>query len=714
MFRLVRYFSLASALALALTGVVVVLSSRAAQEGEHVAAAQADNLRIARAFHQTFWPEFAAYVQGIETAGPTALAKRGETRALSFAFRTLTGGTAISGIEIVRSDGFVAYSDSRDRIGTRLEKLPLAGARRQQTADGGRLAETVHPLTAPNGRLEGFLVLHADVTEGLKRVDRSAWQLAGIVAAAFAALYGSLFLIVRRAERILVRQHDELQLQREELRAAKERFQAIADYSYDWEAWFDPRGKLLWINPAVERITGFTPAEVLIMPAPLEQMVHREDAPHLAAHRAAADRGEAAMDVEFRLSRKDGRVIWAQTSYQPIRGEAGQPLGSRWSIRDVTDRKRAERRQRESEARFRQVTQSAGDAIVSMADDGLIVSWNLGAQQIFGYEESEIAGRPVTLLMPERFRDGHDLAFRRRLAARAGETMPSFREFFGLRLDGTEFPLELSLSEWNMEGRTYFTAIIRDVTERRQAEDRLRRTLEQLLASNAELERFAHIASHDLQEPARQVVCYAQLLERQLGPGLGEEDREFLGFVIAGARRMQALVRDLLAYARSNRFENGKGPLNSGTALAAALRSLQGTILARKARVDAGPMPTVQGEPDQIADLFRHLVDNALKFAHEDVPPIVAIQAERAGHSWVFSVADNGIGIEPQYFEQIFSVFKRLHTQDAYPGTGIGLALCKRIVEHHGGRIWVESRSGEGTTIRFTLPAAPEKVTSPG
>jgi PAS domain S-box-containing protein len=714
MFRLLRYFSLASAAALVLAALIVVLWARAAQEGEHLVAAHGENLRVAQAFHETFWPEFSPYVGSLQGGEPEALARRGETRALAFAFRTLTGGTGIAAIDIVRADGLVVFSGEAARIGSVSPILPTPGNRRVALADGRRMAETVLPLKAGDGTLEGVLILGADVTEGLKRVDDNTLGLAGIVAGSFLALYLLLFLIVRRADRILVRQHAELRRQGDELLAAKERFQAIADYSYDWEAWFDPRGRLVWVNPAVERITGHSPADVLAMDDPFSVLVQAGDAARLEAHLAAAGRGEAAMDVEFRLARKDGRTAWAAASYQPIRGEAGRPLGSRWSIRDVTDRKRAETRLRESEFRFRQVTQAANDAIVSMADDGTVASWNQGATAMFGYEEAEIVGRPATLLMPECFRDGHEMAFRRRLAADEPPPLRPFREFRGRRMSGAEFPLELSLSEWRMDGRTYFTAIVRDITERHQAEARLRRTLEELLVSNAELERFAHIASHDLQEPARQVVCYAQLLERQMGADLGEENREFLGFVVSGARRMQSLVRDLLAYARANRHESAPSRCEAGLPLAAALESLGPEIERTAARIETGPLPAVLADADRLADLFRQLLDNAIKFVRPGAAPVVTVGAQRNGGMAVFSVADNGIGIEPRYFDQIFSVFKRLHTLDAYPGTGIGLALCRRIVERHGGRIWVESRPGEGSTFRFTLPLAPENDSSGG
>ena len=254
---------------------------------------------------------------------------------------------------------------------------------------------------------------------------------------------------------------------------------------------------------------------------------------------------------------------------------------------------------------------------------------------------------------------------------------------------------------------------IHDLTAARESEEELRNTLDELMRSNAELERFAYVASHDLQEPVRSVTTYAQLLAKRYGERLDDDGRDYLEFVAAGAKRMGALVRDLLTYSRVSSRGEAFLAVDLEEVLAAAEANLQAAIQESSTRLTHSPLPTVAGDAVQLTELLQNLISNAIKFRRPDSPPDIAIGAEDRDGAWEISVSDNGIGIEEAYLEQIFVIFKRLHTIDAYPGTGIGLAVCKRIVERHGGAILAESRLGHGTTFRFTLPAR-DKVTAEG
>jgi signal transduction histidine kinase len=232
----------------------------------------------------------------------------------------------------------------------------------------------------------------------------------------------------------------------------------------------------------------------------------------------------------------------------------------------------------------------------------------------------------------------------------------------------------------------------------------LQATIDTLSRANAELERFAYVASHDLQEPVRTVVSFSQLLERRLGSQAEAEIREYLDFIIAGARRMGTLIHDLLEYSRAGNRQTAPGPVCLAEVLSAACDNLHALIEDRQAKLEAADLPTVKGDSMQLIELFQNLIANAIKFTHGDARPTVRIDAQPDGNFWLLSIADNGIGIEPEYFDRIFVIFQRLHNCETYPGTGVGLALCKRIVERHGGRIWVESQPGEGSVFRFTLP----------
>jgi len=240
--------------------------------------------------------------------------------------------------------------------------------------------------------------------------------------------------------------------------------------------------------------------------------------------------------------------------------------------------------------------------------------------------------------------------------------------------------------------------------ERKGAEERLKSTSAELARSNAELQQFAYVASHDLTEPLRMVVSYLQLLNEMSGNKLGTEEREFLGYAVDGARRMQELINDLLDYTRVDARGRTLDATNCNTVLESALVNLKVTIQETGAVIEWSPLPTVKADSVQLTQVFQNLIGNAIKF-RGDAPPRIRIEANRNDGEWVFRVRDNGIGIDPRNAERIFVVFQRLHTRQEYPGTGMGLAICKKIIERHGGRIWVESEAQKGSVFYFTLPA---------
>jgi PAS domain S-box-containing protein len=245
----------------------------------------------------------------------------------------------------------------------------------------------------------------------------------------------------------------------------------------------------------------------------------------------------------------------------------------------------------------------------------------------------------------------------------------------------------------------------RDITERKRVQQELSRKLEELAHSNAELERFAYVASHDLQEPLRMVASYTQLLARRYQGKLDGDADEFIGFAVDGANRMQQLIEDLLSYSRLTTRGKELTWTEVDAACSAAIQNLQESIKDSKATVSVGPLPAVLADASQLVALFQNLIGNAIKYRNERTPEI-HVDARLHGNEWVFSVQDNGIGIEQQYFERIFQMFQRLHSRTEYPGTGIGLAVCRKIVERHGGRIWLESQPGQGSTFLFTIPQA--------
>jgi light-regulated signal transduction histidine kinase (bacteriophytochrome) len=255
----------------------------------------------------------------------------------------------------------------------------------------------------------------------------------------------------------------------------------------------------------------------------------------------------------------------------------------------------------------------------------------------------------------------------------------------------------------------YINLYVRDITELNKAEKMLKSKLGELARSNEELEQFAYVSSHDLQEPLRMITSYLQLLQRRYQGNLDDKADRYIHFAVDGASRMQNLINDLLEYSRVTRSDREAKTTNCEFILNQVLSNLKLMIKDNKIAISHDPLPDVIADPTELAQVFQNLILNGIKFRSEEAPKI-HIAAERKANKWVFSVQDNGIGIDPQYSERIFEIFKRLHTREQYTGTGIGLAICKRIVERHGGRIWVESELGKGSIFYFTLSVDSLKV----
>ena len=359
------------------------------------------------------------------------------------------------------------------------------------------------------------------------------------------------------------------------------------------------------------------------------------------------------------------------------------------------------------------IVQLASEGIISIDEEQRIHLFNAGAEEMFGYGAEEVLGQPLEMLIPQRYRASHEAEHLPNFA-RAHQTarrMGDRREVYGLRRSGEEFPAEVSISKVDVDGRRMYNAVVRDVTERKRYEAALRERGEALARSNAELEQFAYVASHDLQEPLRMVASYTQLLQRRYEGKLDAQADKYIHFAVDGAQRMQGLINDLLALSRVGTQGKRFGAVDVGAVVERVLRWLGRALEESGGQVTVGAMPTVTGDAGQLEQVFQNLITNALKFRRPGATQHVEVSAARrpapggAGSEWVFAVRDNGIGFEQQFAEQIFVVFQRLHTRAEYPGTGVGLAIVKKIVERHGGRIWAEGRPNEGATFYFTIPA---------
>jgi len=460
-------------------------------------------------------------------------------------------------------------------------------------------------------------------------------------------------------------------------------------------------GAISFWNRAAEKLYGWPRAEAVGRVS--HELLHTEFPRPLADIEAELEQ-RGGWEGELVQTTRDGHRVLVKSRWAVRCDRDGRPLGYVEASTDITEQTRLLQQAEAAEAQFRGLLESAPDAVVIVDRKGMMQIVNRQTEVLFGYARADLLGKPVEVLLPERFRGqhvGHRTGYQHNPHTRP---MGVGLELFGRRADGTEFPVEIGLSPMASAGGPVVISTIRDNTPRKQAEERLKATAADLARSNSELEQFAYVASHDLQEPLRMVASYTQLLARRYAGKLDQDADEFIGFAVDGAKRMQDLINDLLTYSRVGTRALQLQPVDTQQLVMGVVADLGGAIRDTRATVIFESLPTVHGDPTQLRQLFQNLIANAVKFRGERDPE-VRVTAERGDGGWLFGVRDNGIGIEPQYLERIFVLFQRLHTRAEYPGTGIGLAICNKIVERHGGRMRVESEPGQGTTFWFTLHA---------
>ncbi len=340
-------------------------------------------------------------------------------------------------------------------------------------------------------------------------------------------------------------------------------------------------------------------------------------------------------------------------------------------------------------------------AVLLIERSGTILLANARAEELFGWMRGELAGQAVEQLVPERYRAGSTGVGP--FSGSRTNTEGAGQDVRALRKDGTEFPIEIALEAVETEAGTCVLAAIMDLSERRRVEELLRRSTAELSRASAELEQFAYAASHDLQEPLRMISSYLQILEKHLGVSLDERGREFIAFASDGVQHLGRLIEGLLAYSRAGTSSMQLRRFPAGEAVERALHELAGAVKDSQAEVRWRDLPEIEADFPLVVQVFQHVLSNAVRFRSRERPRI-EISAEDRGSERLFHVRDNGIGIEERFAERIFGVFQRLHPRDKYPGAGIGLAICRRIVERHGGTMRLES-GVDGSTFVFSLPA---------
>jgi PAS domain S-box-containing protein len=486
-------------------------------------------------------------------------------------------------------------------------------------------------------------------------------------------------------------------LAEEALQDSEEKYRILLDGVQDYAIFMlDQQGRVVSWNVGAERIKGYKADEIIGQNFSRFYLQNDIDQGKPKAElQIAAASGRS--EVEHWRVRKDGSRFWANVVITAVRNSSGSLLGFSEISRDISERK-------ETEAKYRGLLEAAPDAMVVVNQGGEIVLLNAQAEKQFGYRRDELLGQKVKNIIPEGFAERLIADGTRTAAEALAQQIGTGIELSGRRKDGSDFPIEIMLSPLESAEGILVTAAIRDITYRKKSEEHLLKTVGELQRSNDELQQFAYVASHDLQEPLRMVASYTQLLAKRYKGRLDSDADEFIAYAVDGSNRMQGLIKDLLAYSRAGAAGKTLHEIPSESALKEALTNLRATIGESGAVVTHDVLPAITMDETQLAQVFQNLVGNAIKYRSAEVPRVHVSAMKNGGNEWIFSVRDNGLGIDAQYFERIFILFQRLHGRTEFNGTGIGLAICKKILERAGGRIWVESQPEKGSTFYFALP----------
>jgi PAS domain S-box-containing protein len=504
----------------------------------------------------------------------------------------------------------------------------------------------------------------------------------------------------RRVDRVLHDSAPVFQQVAAEVTGVLDLFEWPVFYVCSW-----PAGDWIFLSPAAPRLWGRASAAEFASRRAWIADIDPGDRERVA--RAWEDAGQGTFDVEYRIARADGEQRWVYDRAVPMRDEQGNVVRVAGVAQDVTARARGELRSRD-------LVESAPDASVIVDAAGRIVLVNAQCERLFGYARAELASAPLEMLLPERYRARHRELREAFMAAPRPRPMGAGVDLYARHKEGWEFPVEISLSPLATDSGILVSASIRDVTEARAVQRELARQRDalesanlDLARTNAELEQFASVAAHDLQEPLRKLVSFAELLRSDAGESLADSARQDLDFITDAARRMRTLVKDLLALSTTGTSAMDVRSVSLDDCADRALESLELRIAESRAEITRDPLPIVRGDRTLLECLYQNLLSNALKFAAPGQAPRVHLSAERRGNDWVLGVRDAGIGIDPERAAEIFRPFRRLHASHRYPGTGIGLAIARKAVDRHGGRIWVEPAKdgGGGSHFRFTIAA---------
>lgn len=523
--------------------------------------------------------------------------------------------------------------------------------------------------------------------------------------------------VVRRAIQVSAQRRQE-QEQQASLRRDEECYRLLVESVTDYALYMlDPTGHVSTWNAGAEAVEGFTAAQAIgrrmdeLFPAELGKRRLQK------ILQSAASTGRH--EEEGWRTRQDGSRYWANMVITAIRDERGQLRGFAKVARDLTERRNSVEALRRSELRTRAIIETALDAVIQIDANGTVQEWNPAAERLFGYKRDETIGKTMSeLIIPPYLRDAHTKGMARYLAEGTSVVLGQRFETIAQRVDGTELQVELAVTEMPAEGPRLFTGYISDITERKRSEEQMRRfnqeleqsvakRTEQLEAANKELEAFSYSVSHDLRAPLRHINGFVELLQSSAAETLNKEDQSLLKTIADSSRHMGKLIDDLLNFSRMGRTELRFVPVHLDAVVQEAVRELRREIEGRDVQLHVHPLPTVNGDPAMLRQAFINLISNALKYSRHRHPSVVEVFAAETANETIISVRDNGVGFDPAYAHKLFGVFQRLHSPQEFEGTGIGLAIVRRVIARHDGRVWAEGEVDHGATFNIALPRQP-------